>query len=310
LSIVNNEVTSLGELKSSIQFAWSTVKAYLTLTKPKIMVMLVVTAYSAMIVAARHTPDIRLTFDTLSGLAMSAGAGAVLNMWYDRDIDSIMNRTSNRPIPMGQISATNALIFGLTLEGLSIALLAFTVNITTAVLSFAGFVYYVVIYTMWLKRRTPQNIVIGGGAGAFPPLVGWAAVTGHLGWIAWLMFAVIFLWTPPHFWSLALYKNEDYVKANIPMLPVVRGFRHTKISMLIYSILLLGATLFPCFFSTFNWKYTFPTVLMGAVFISLAVCCLKESDKSMKWAKRMFLSSVLYVPVWFLASVIGSQAIF
>lgn len=307
MSLVRTEIT-FSEPTSS-RLSWSVMKDYIALTKPKIMIMLLITAYSAMIVAAGQMPNICLSVETLLGLAMSAGAGATLNMWYDRDIDLLMQRTTSRPIPSGRVPAVNALIFGLTLAGLSTVFLAVAVNVTAAVLSFSGFIYYVVIYTMWLKRRTPQNIVIGGGAGAFPPLVGWAAVTGHVGWIAGLMFAVIFLWTPPHFWALALYKNDDYVRANIPMLPVIRGFRRTKISMLVYAILLFGATLVPAFLGTFTWVYMIPTVLMGTVFITLSICCLRESDGSMIWAKRMFLSSLLYVPIWFLASVLGTRGL-
>ncbi len=252
--------------------------AYIALTKPKIMVMLVITAYSAMILAGNHLPSIGRTLATLIGLAVSAGAGAALNMWYDRDIDGLMKRTVRRPIPMGIISANQAFIFGVILAGLSTVFLAVTVNRLTAFLSLAGCVYYVVVYTMLLKRRTPQNIVIGGGAGAFPPLVGWAAMTGHLSWMAWLMFAVIFLWTPPHFWALALYKNDDYVRANIPMLPVVRGFRYTKISMLLYVLVLFGVTLLPCAFHTVTFLYTLPILILGIGFTALAICCLNEPE--------------------------------
>ncbi|EQD46598.1 protoheme IX farnesyltransferase, partial [mine drainage metagenome] len=159
-----------------------------------------------------------------------------VNMWYDRDIDVLMHRTSDRPVPTGRIPATRSLWMGLAMELASLPLMWFGVNALTAILSFGGFLYYVVIYTMWLKRRTPQNIVIGGGAGAFPPLIGWAAVTGQVSVAALLMFLIIFLWTPPHFWSLALYRQEDYRSAGIPMMPVARGPRVTKVQSLIYAL--------------------------------------------------------------------------
>jgi heme o synthase len=291
----------------SLRSTWRTIQAYIQLTKPKILVMLLMTAYSGMVVAAGGAPPLRLTLFTLGGLALSSGAGAVLNMWYDRDIDEVMRRTHQRPLPSGRVSPRGALSFGVGLAMLSTVLLAETVNLLTAALSLAGCLYYVVVYTMWLKRRTPQNIVIGGGAGAFPPLVGWAAVTGHLSWPAWLMFAVIFLWTPPHFWALALYKNEDYVRAKIPMMPVVRGFKNTKWQMFIYTLLLLFTSLIPLAMGRVTAVYAIPTVLVGVMFCALAVLCLRESDGSTVWAKRMFFFSLLYIPVWFLAIVVGTH---
>lgn len=310
MSMTGSEVTLQRESFSSALRIWSTAKAYVALTKPKIMLMLLVTCYSAMVVAEGRVPNIGITFNTLLGLAISAGAGAVLNMWYDRDIDTVMKRTSSRPIPAGLVPATNALIFGLLLEALSTGFLAITVNLATALLSLSGSAFYVLIYTMWLKRRTAQNIVIGGAAGAFPPLVGWAAVTGHLSWMAWLMFAVIFLWTPPHFWALALYKNEDYVRAGVPMMPVTRGFRHTKHLMVVYALLLFATTLVPCFapsvVGSVTVAYTIPVTLLGITFTGMTVRCLLEPDTSLVWAKRTFLMSLLYVPIWFLAIVLGS----
>lgn len=311
MSVVRNEISLLNGGNGTKGSALThVIGAYVALTKPKIMVMLIVTAYSAMMVAGHHVPSILLTVKTLLGLAGSAGAGAALNMWYDRDIDGVMERTSARPLPSGVVSARAAFLFGIALAALSTVFLAVTVNGLTALLSLAGCAYYVVVYTMWLKRRTPQNIVIGGGAGAFPPLVGWAAVTGHLSWLAWLMFAVIFLWTPPHFWALALYKNEDYVRANIPMLPVVKGFRHTKIQMLVYTLLLFASTLVPCFFHGVTLVYTTLSLILGIGFTTLAIRCLMEPDHSMVWARRMFFGSLTYVPVWFLAIVIGSRGMF
>ncbi|GMA51167.1 hypothetical protein GCM10025857_25240 [Alicyclobacillus contaminans] len=305
MSMISGDVHAIPNQADSVRSVWKTVQAYVALTKPKILVMLLITGYCAMVVANRGVPSAFLTAATLVGLALSSAAGAVLNMWYDRDIDGLMRRTSSRPLPTGAVKPGHALVFGIGLEAASFALLYGLVNPLTALLSFLGFVYYVLIYTIWLKRRTPQNIVIGGGAGAIPPLVGWAAVAGHLSWLAWLMFAVIFLWTPPHFWALALYKNEDYVRAGVPMMPVVRGFRSTKRQMFAYSVVLLTATLIPSFTGTATLVYTVPTVVLGGLFSMLAWRCLREPDTSMIWAKRLFLSSLLYLPVWFLAIVLG-----
>lgn len=309
MSMVQNELSMVESRAHTVRRTFNTIQAYVTLTKPKILVMLLITAYSAMVVGAGSAPTLWLTFITLFGLALSSAAGAVLNMWYDQDVDAVMTRTKARPLPSGLVSSIGALIYGIMLEVLSTVLLATLVNGLTALLSFLGFIYYVVIYTMWLKRRTPQNIVIGGGAGAFPPLVGWAAVTGHLAWPAWLMFAIIFLWTPPHFWALALYKNEDYVRAGIPMMPVVRGFKHTKIQMFVYTVLLLLATMLPSVLGSVTRVYTIPALFLGIGFCLLGAQVLRERDGSLKWAKKMFFFSLLYVPVWFVVIVLGTRGI-
>ncbi len=283
------------------------IRAYFDLTKPRIMLLLLFTAYCAMLVGARGVPDARVTLWTLLGLAMSCGGSASLNMWYDRDIDALMKRTSSRPVPAGLVQAQNALWFGLILEVLSVLLLASMVNVLTALLSFGGFVYYVFVYTMWLKRRTPQNIVIGGGAGAFPPLVGWAAVTGHLGIAALLMFAIVFFWTPPHFWSLAIYKNDDYVKANIPMMPVVRGVRTTKWQSFGYTLVLLASSVGLYFTGSVNLVYLIVALLAGLAFTVYTVLLIREDDSSVKWAKKTFKFSLLYLPVVFLCMVVGMK---
>lgn len=216
---------------------------YITLTKPRIMVLLIITAGCAMIPAAQGWPPAGLMIRTLTGLACSIGGAHAVNMWYDRDIDRLMERTHLRPVPTGRIAPLEALWFGIFLESLSFMWLSVTVNPLSATLSLAGFLFYVVIYTLWLKRRSAQNIVIGGAAGAFPPLIGWAAVTDHLSWTAVIMFVLIVLWTPPHFWALAIDKQDDYRRAHLPMMPIVRGARATRHQMLIYSVLLFAATL-------------------------------------------------------------------
>ncbi len=268
---------------------------YVALTKPRIMFLLLFTAFSAMIVALGHLPTWRLGGYTLLGLALSTGGAASLNMWYDRDIDRIMTRTMQRPIPAGRVQAQHALGFGLALETLSLLLLAIEVNRLTALLALAGFVYYVLVYTIWLKRSTPQNIVIGGGAGAFPPLVGWAAATGHVTAAAACMFLIIFLWTPPHFWSLALYKNDDYVRAGVPMMPVIRGERATKWQSLVYAVLLTISSVLLWATHVVGWEYGVGAMVLGLIFIFLLIRLLRERLPAVDWAKRTFRYSLVYL---------------
>ncbi|WDL99355.1 protoheme IX farnesyltransferase [Alicyclobacillus sp. ALC3] len=281
-----------------------TLKAYVALTKPRIAVMLVFTAAAAMVVAAGGVPEWRHALLGLIGLVLSAGGSAAVNMWYDRDIDAVMSRTSRRPLPAGVIAPGRALAFGLALGLASVLVLGFGVNWLTAGLCLAGYVYYAWFYTMVLKRHTPQNIVVGGGAGSFPPLVGWAAVTGHVSLTAWLMFAVIFLWTPPHFWALALYKNADYKRAGVPMMPVSRGSRTTKRQMSVYAVLLLAASL--ALLPSVHAKliYAAVAVIQGGAFLVINLRLLAAPDDEMKWAKRTFFASLLYVPAIFLAIVL------
>lgn len=294
--------TTATESRSMLQ----TIKVYYTLTKPRILAMLVFTSLCSAVVAKKGIPDITTTLFMLIGLALSSGGSAAFNMWYDRDIDAIMNRTSSRPIPAGLVEPRNALWFGIALGVLSVTVLAIFVNGMTAFLSFAGFIYYAVIYTMWLKRSTPQNIVIGGGAGAMPALIGWASVTGTVEIAPVLMFLIIFLWTPPHFWALALYKNEDYTRAGIPMMPVVRGPRHTKRQMVGYAwvLLLLSCALYLT--GVVGWIYLASAVILGGVFLIYNYMVLREADDQFVWAKRTFFCSLLYLPVLFLFMVIDA----
>lgn len=268
---------------------------YVALTKPGIVVTLLVTAYCAMVVAAGGFPPAGRAVATLAGLALSAGGAHAVNMWYDADIDRVMERTRNRPVPTGRIPGRRALAFGLVAEALSAVELALAVNVLTALVSVAGFLFYVLVYTMWLKRRTPQNIVIGGAAGAFPPVVGWAAVTGHVGWAAWVMFLIIFLWTPPHFWALALYKQEDYRRAGIPMLPVVRGETATRRQSLVYGVLLLGASLALPLVARVGVGYTVAAATLGLGFVGVLVWLLGERPPATRRARVTFLYSLGYM---------------
>lgn len=274
---------------------------YFALTKPGIMVTLLYTGLTGMVLAQRGLPSVHDMLFTLLGLALSTGGSAALNMWYDRDIDAVMKRTGARPIPSGIIRPGQALVFGLVLIGLSFVLMAMFLNWLTAVLSLAGAVYYVVIYTFWLKRRTPQNIVIGGGAGAMPPLIGWAGVTGHLSLSAILLFLIIFLWTPPHFWSLALYKNTDYQRAQVPMMPVVRGSKTTKWQSLVYGVALLLGSLSLYFVTPLNLLYPVMAVLLGGVFLYFLIRTLQEEEGSYTWARRTFLYSLVYLLLLFIS---------
>ena len=211
---------------------------FITLLKPRVMFLVVFTGIAGMVLAPGHVNIVLALIATLCIALASGGAGAV-NMWFDRDIDAIMTRTRERPIPMGRIEPEAALAFGSMAIFAAVSTMGLALNWTAAALLAGAAGFYIFIYTMWLKRRTPQNIVIGGAAGAFPPVIGWAAVTGHADWQPWLLFLLVFLWTPPHFWALALYKRDDYARANVPMLPVVRGERHTKWQMLLYTLLLI-----------------------------------------------------------------------
>lgn len=298
MSIAHTE--HLGKLQSTPWLkARALATAYLTLTKPRIAVLLLFTAYAAMIVAAGGLPTWRQTVLGLVGLGLSAGGAAALNMWYDRDIDAVMSRTKGRPLPTGIIAPTQALLFALALGVASVLLLGLAVNWLAAALSGAGYLYYGVVYTMLLKRRTPQNIVVGGGAGAFPPLVGWAVVTGHLSLMPILMFAVVVLWTPSHFWGLALYKNDDYTRAGVPMMPVARGSRSTKRQMVAYAVLLLLATLVMAPMMKAQLLYAACAVVLGGGFLYSNLRLLRQPDADLTWAKRTFFVSLLYLPAMF-----------
>lgn len=278
---------------------------FIALTKPRIVLLLLITGACAMVVARGSLPPLTVLLPTLLGLALSCGGANAVNMWYDRDIDPVMTRTQRRPIPAGRMRPGAALAFGIAAEAASLLVLGLLVNPLAAGLALAGFAYYVFVYTMWLKRRTPQNIVIGGGAGAFPPLVGWAAATGGVGIAALLMFLIIFMWTPPHFWSLALYKDEDYRRAGIPMMPVARGWQTTKWQSLLYSVLLLAASVLLYYTHVVGTLYLFSALVLGAVFIGYSLILLREPAPQVKWAKRTFRFSLLYLLAIFAVMVLN-----
>lgn len=226
-------------------------------------------------------------------IALGSGASGAINMWYDRDIDAIMRRTQNRPIPAGKIAPDTALAFGVIGAVASVIVMAVALNLVAAFWLLSAILFYVFIYTMGLKRRTPHNIVIGGAAGAFPPVIGWAAVTGDTSLYPWLLFLIIFLWTPPHFWALALYRNEDYRKANVPMLPVVSGAKTTKRHMLFYTVLMIASTLASSILGYSGIIYTIGASALGAIFLWHNIRVIRSDDD--KIAMKMFGYSILYL---------------
>jgi protoheme IX farnesyltransferase len=273
---------------------------YISLTKPKVQSLLLLTTVTTMYVAATPTPG-RVLLTCLGGYLSAGGAGAI-NHYWDRDIDAQMARTADRPVPSGRVSPRSALIFGTILVLLSVLLLATTVNVLAAGLSLCGFVGYVGIYTIWLKRRTAQNIVIGGAAGAVPPLVGWAAATGHLSWTAVLLFAIIFYWTPPHFWALSLLMKDEYAKVNVPMMPVVRGELETRRQILIYSILLYAVTQLPFCSGGFGTFYLGASMALGIAFVYGAIRLYRRADR--RSALTLYLFSLAYLALLFASMVV------
>jgi protoheme IX farnesyltransferase len=272
---------------------------YVELTKPKVQSLLLLTTIATMYVAGNPSP-LLVALTCLGGYLSAGGAGAV-NHWFDRDIDARMTRTANRPIPAGRVSPRAALTFGCTLACLSLVELSLTVNPLAAGLSFSGFLGYVFVYTVWLKRRTPQNIVIGGAAGAVPPLVGWAAVTGSVGGTAVMLFFVVFFWTPPHFWALSLLMKDEYKKVGVPMLPVVRGEEETRRQILLYSVLLYAVTQLPFCAGGFGVIYLVSSLVLGLGFIAGAVQLYRRADR--RSALRLYLYSLAYLALLFCAMV-------
>lgn len=282
----------------------ATVSDYYALLKPKVMSLVIFTGFAGMWVA----PGMAQTHPFLLAVAMlclavNAGAAGAINMWYERDIDAVMKRTKNRPLPLGHVHPDNALTFGVILSVLSVMLMGMALNWVAAGLLAAANLFYVFIYTIWLKRRTPQNIVIGGAAGAFPPMIGWAAVTGDVTLYPIILFAIIFIWTPPHFWALSLFANEDYKRAKIPMMSVTAGPRSTKIQMLIYTLLLVPLTLSPTFLGFASIGYGIIAGVLGLLFLLSCLRVIRSDD--LKHAKIMFGYSVFYLFALFLAVMMG-----
>jgi protoheme IX farnesyltransferase len=272
---------------------------YAELTKPKVQALLLLTTVATMYVAGDPSP--LLVALTCLGGYLSAGGAAAVNHWFDRDIDALMARTASRPVPSGRVRPRAALLFGCALAALSVAELWLAVNPLAAGLAFSGFLGYVFVYTIWLKRRTPQNIVIGGAAGAVPPLVGWAAVTGSLSGTAVILFFIVFFWTPPHFWALSLLMREDYRRAGIPMLPVVRGEAETRRQILLYSVLLYAVTQLPFCAGGFGALYLAASLVLGLTFIAGAARLYRRADR--RSALRLYLFSLAYLALLFCAMV-------
>jgi protoheme IX farnesyltransferase len=276
---------------------------YVALTKPKVQSLLLLTTVTTMYVAG--DPSLGLVIVTVIGGYLAAGGAGAVNHYYDRDIDARMERTADRPIPAGRVAPAAALWFGIVLAALSFALLASVVNLLSAVLALSGFLGYTLVYTLWLKRRTVQNIVIGGAAGAVPPLVGWAAVTGDVTGTSLYLFAIVFFWTPPHFWALSLLMKDEYAKVGVPMLPVVRGEAETRRQILLYSVLLYGVTQLPFCAGGFGSVYLVCSVLLGALFIAGAVVLARRADR--RSALRLYLYSLAYLAALFAAMVVDAK---
>jgi protoheme IX farnesyltransferase len=289
--------------------AWATsglrqvVADYVTLTKPKVQSLLLLTTITTMYVAG--DPSLALVALTCLGGSLSAGGAGAVNHWYDRDIDRQMARTASRPVAAGRISPGAALAFGIALAALAFLELSLAVNLLAACLALSGFLGYVFVYTMWLKRSTPQNIVIGGAAGAVPPLVGWAAVTGSLEPTALYLFAIVFYWTPPHFWALSLLMKDEYARVGVPMMPVARGEAETRRLIVLYTVLLVLLTLLPVVFGFFGAVYAVAAAGLGGVFLWRAVVLQRTGDR--RTALKTYLYSLAYLALLFLAMVLDAR---
>ena len=286
--------------------ALDVVRDYVALTKPRVVVLLELTAVAAMIMAARGLPRLDLIAATVVGGWLAAAGANAINCWFDRDIDANMGRTRSRPLPAGRIDPSHALTFGLVLALASFLLLSVTVNLLAASLTMAAFLFYVLVYTMWLKRSSMQNIVIGGAAGAIPPLVGWAAVDGRLAPTALFLFAIVFYWTPPHFWALALLIRGDYARARVPMLPVVAGDRRTRQQIVLYTIILVLVTILPVLTRSFGVIYISGAALLDAAFLADAVSTVR--NPTARSARRLFYHSMLYLALLFAVMAVDRVA--
>ena len=293
----------------SVQPAYATTWAYIELMKPRIMLLVVFTALVGLVVAqsvSGLTIDIFMVSVALFAVGLGSGAAGAINMWYDADIDKLMHRTANRPIPAGLIPREEALSFGIILSCASVLLMWMSSNLVSAGILLASIIYYGVVYTIWLKRRTPQNIVIGGGAGALPPVIGWAIVTGSFSLEAWILFAIVFLWTPPHFWALSLLAKNEYKLAKIPMLPVTHGVTNTRTQILVYSVVLALFSSFPILNGFGGILYAITALILGTVFVWMAID-LKFSEAGSESASsidrlkavKLFGFSILYLFLMF-----------
>jgi protoheme IX farnesyltransferase len=283
-----------------------TITAYVRLTKPRIIVLLLITTVPAMILAAQGMPPVGLMVATLAGGAVAAGSANAINMYLDRDIDEIMRRTRSRPLPAHTVTPHHALRFGFVLGAASYFFLSITVNVLAATLALSAIAFYVFVYTMWLKRTTTQNIVIGGAAGAVPALVGWAAVTGTLAGPAWILFAIIFVWTPPHFWALSIRFQADYAAAGVPMLPVVKGEDETRRQIFLYSLVLFGTTLLLYPVGNMGPIYLSTAIVLGGVFVYRALRLWREPASDRAWG--VFKYSIVYLAALFGAVALDALA--
>jgi len=267
---------------------------FFQLMKPRVMSLVIFTCVVGLLIAPNQVSVLTAVLSLLS-VALGAGAAGALNMWYESDIDALMKRTCLRPIPTGKVSRNQALFFGILTSIFSIVALYFFSNLLAAVMLTITILFYVIIYTIWLKQRTPQNIVIGGAAGAFPPIIGWTIATGSITFEPILLFLIIFFWTPSHFWALSLYKTEDYNNAKIPMLPVVSGIKTTKINIFFYAIILFLISITPFFFGYLGVTYLVSSILLGSYYVYLCYKLLIEKDENKKIAKKIFIYSILYL---------------
>jgi protoheme IX farnesyltransferase len=282
------------------------VEDFIALLKPRVMSLVVFSGLAGLLVAPGHLHPVLAAVAILC-IAIGAGASGAINMWYERDIDALMKRTMNRPLPAGRMDPGTALGFGTTLAVGAVIVMGLAVNWTAAVLLALATAFYVFIYTIWLKRRTPQNIVIGGAAGAFPPMIGWAAVSGDVSLMPILLFTIIFMWTPPHFWALALYRSGDYARAGVPMLPVVSGARETKRQILLYSMLLVPLTVSPWVLGLAGAFYGIAAAVLGLMFLACALAVWRDgTERAETPARRLFGFSILYLFLLFSALVADS----
>ena len=297
---------------SASGYSASTAGDWLALLKPRVVVLVVITGLVGLLAAPGHLHPV-LGFTAVLCIAVAAGACGAINMWYDRDIDSVMRRTVRRPIPSGRIQPAEALGFGVALASASVLTMWLATNAMAAGILALSIGFYVFVYTMWLKRRTPQNIVIGGAAGAFPPLIGWAAVTGGIDWLPFLMFAIVFMWTPPHFWALSLWAHDDYQRAGVPMLPVTAGARSTRWHVFVYTLLMVPLTLVPWACHLTGKVYGLSALVMGVWFIVGAWRVLRDKQDSVGVsltkdapAKKLFRFSLYHLAVIFAAFAVDA----
>ncbi|TMK14564.1 MAG: protoheme IX farnesyltransferase [Alphaproteobacteria bacterium] len=312
MSLVSEGAELAGNRASSVDQGPSiaSVGDYVALMKPRVMSLVVFTALVGVMIAPGHLHPV-IGFTALLCIAVGAGAAGVLNMWYDADIDAVMRRTSARPIPQGRIAPGEALAFGIVLAAFAVGVLGLLVSWLAATLLAFTIFFYVAVYTAWLKRWTPQNIVIGGAAGAFPPVIGWVAVTGSISLEPCLLFLIIFCWTPPHFWSLSLVRADDYARARVPMLPVVAGLEETRRQILLYSIGLVPIGAAPWLFGYAHTIYGVTALLAGALMVTFAwrVRCEREGERAERAAYDLFAFSILYLFVLFAVLLVEGSVI-